>query len=181
MYILLTGYPPFGGRDNKTIMQKILKGEYKTEPLKKRCKACIDLISKLLEKDINTRIRADTALNHKWFQIYKSKEIRVDIDDPKIIQKYINNLKNYEKSNNINEFALAYLIHNHPELEEIDLATKLFAKIDKKGNGKITRKTWQRVPQECHRQVALCNHGVCIKSRCKQQSWHILRFKKSLS
>ena len=96
MYILLTGYPPFGGRDNKTIMQKILKGEYKTEPLKKRCKACIDLISKLLEKDINTRIRADTALNHKWFQIYKSKEIRVDIDDPKIIQKYINNLKNYE-------------------------------------------------------------------------------------
>ena len=139
MYILLTGYPPFGGRDNKTIMQKILKGEYKTEPLKKRCKACIDLISKLLEKDINTRIRADTALNHKWFQIYKSKEIRVDIDDPKIIQKYINNLKNYEKSNNINEFALAYLIHNHPELEEIDLATKLFAKIDKKGNGKITK------------------------------------------
>ena len=139
MYILLTGYPPFGGRDNKTIMQKILKGEYKTEPLKKRCKACTDLISKLLEKDINTRIRADTALNHKWFQIYKSKEIRVDIDDPKIIQKYINNLKNYEKSNNINEFALAYLIHNHPELEEIDLATKLFAKIDKKGNGKITK------------------------------------------
>ena len=139
MYILLTGYPPFTGKDNKTIMQKIMRGEYKTEPLQKKCNACKDLLKKLLEKDINTRIRADAALNHKWFDIYKSKEIRIDIEDPKIIQKYINNLKNYKKSNNISEFALAYLIHNHPELEEIDTACKLFSKIDKKGNGKITK------------------------------------------
>ena len=139
MYILLTGYPPFTGKDNKTIMQKIMRGEYKTEPLQKKCNACKDLLKKLLEKDINARIRADAALNHKWFDIYKSKEIRIDIEDPKIIQKYINNLKNYKKSNNISEFALAYLIHNHPELEEIDTACKLFSKVDKKGNGKITK------------------------------------------
>ena len=34
---------------------------------------------------------------------------------------------------------MAYLVHNHPELEEVDNACKLFGLIDKKGNGKITR------------------------------------------
>ena len=140
MYILLTGCPPFAGKDNQTIMKKILSGFYDTTRLKKRCKACVDLISKLLVIDINARIRADAALNHKWFKIYKSKEIKNDIDDPAIIEKFINNLKNYQKSdNNIIEYALAYLIHNHPELEEVDLACKIFARIDKKGNGKITK------------------------------------------
>ena len=139
MYILLTGLPPFGGRDNQTIIKKILIGEYDKSKLGKRCKACIDLIDKLLEKNISKRIRADGALRHKWFQIYKSKEIRVDIEDPKIIEAYLNNLKNYKKSSEIEEFVLAYLVHNHPELEEVDDACKLFGLIDKKGNGKITK------------------------------------------
>ena len=139
MYILLTGFPPFQGKNNKEIIAKILEGEYDITRLSKRCKACIDLIDKLLEKDIDLRIRADQALKHKWFQIYKSKEIRVDIEDPTIIAKYLRNLKNYKKSSQIQEIAIAYLIHNHPELEEVDNACKLFATIDKKGNGKITK------------------------------------------
>ena len=139
MYILLTGLPPFGGNSNQSIMKKILIGDYDRTRLSKKCKPCIDLIDKLLEKDISKRIRADAALKHKWFQIYKSKEIRVDIEDPKIIAKYLKNLKNYRKSSEIQEIALAYLVHNHPELEEVDNACKLFARIDKKGNGKITK------------------------------------------
>ena len=77
MYILLTGYPPFSGKDNQTIMNKILDGKYNTARLNKRCKACIDLIDNLLETDIDLRIRADVALKHKWFDIYKSREIRI--------------------------------------------------------------------------------------------------------
>ena len=49
------------------------------------------------------------------------------------------NLKNYKKSSEFQEIALAYLVHNHPELEEVDNACKLFGMIDKKGNGKITK------------------------------------------
>jgi len=139
MYILLTACPPFSGGNNETIIKKIIIGEYDKTKLGKRCKACIDLIDKLLEKDISKRIRADAALKHKWFQIYKSKEIRVDIEDPKIIESYLRNLKNYKKSSQIQEIALAYLVHNHPELEEVDNACKLFGMIDKKGNGKITK------------------------------------------
>ena len=139
MYILLTGVPPFGGSNNQSIIKKILIGEYDKTRLAKRCKACIDLIDKLLTKDIKKRIRADAALRHKWFQIYKSKEIRVDIEDPNIIEAYLRNLKNYKKSSEIQEIALLYLVHNHPELEEVDTACKLFGIIDRKGNGKITK------------------------------------------
>ena len=139
MYILLSGIPPFGGSNNKVIINKILLGQYDKSKLGKKCKACIDLIDKLLEKDINKRISAVAALKHKWFQIYKSKEIRVDIEDPRIIDSYLRNLKNYKKSSEFQEIALAYLVHNHPELEEVDNACKLFGMIDKKGNGKITK------------------------------------------
>jgi calcium-dependent protein kinase len=139
MYILLTGVPPFGGARNDIIIKKILIGAYDKTRLKRRCRACIDLIDKLLQQDISKRIRADAALKHRWFQIYKSKEIRVDIEDPKIIEGFLRNLKNYKKSSQIQEIALAYLVHNHLELEEVDNASKLFGIIDKNGNGKITK------------------------------------------
>ncbi len=114
MYILLTKTPPFNGDNNGKIIKKILYGQYDKSKLEKKCKACIDLIDKLLERDINKRIRADAALSHRWFQIFKSYEIRVDIDDPKLLEFFINNLKAYKKSSEIQEVALAYLVHNHP-------------------------------------------------------------------
>ena len=138
MYILLTGVPPFGGNNNRTIIAKILGHDYDKSLLQKRCRACKDLISLLLERDISKRIRADAALKHKWFQIYKSKEIRVDVD-PQAIEQCIINLKKYKKSSEIQEVALAYLVHNSPELKEVDIACKIFGIIDKNGNGKINK------------------------------------------
>ena len=138
MYILLTGVPPFGGNNNRTIVAKILGHDYDKNLLQKRCRACKELIGLLLERDINKRIRADTALKHKWFQIYKSKEIRVDVD-PQAIEQCIINLKKYKKSSEIQEVALAYLVHNNPELKEVDIACKIFGIIDKNGNGKINK------------------------------------------
>ena len=157
MYILLTGIPPFGGSDNKTIIKKILVNEFDKTKLKKKCKACIDLIEKLLERDVKKRIRAEAALNHKWFKIYKSYEIRVDIEDPKKIEFYINNLKNYKKSSEIQEIALAYLVHNHPELEEINNAGKLFEIIDKKGKGKINKEEFYNGLSEFYKSANLKN------------------------
>ena len=139
MYILLTGGFPFQGSNKKETFNAILSGEYDKSRLGKRCRACVDLIGKTLEKNIDKRIRADEALEHKWFSIYKSKEIRIDIEDPKVIEKHIINLTQYKKSNGLIELLLAYLIHNHPNLDEINLAAKIFEKIDIKGNGKIKK------------------------------------------
>ena len=92
MFILLTGVPPFGGSNNRVIVDKILNKDYNKNLINKRCRACRELVAFLLERDINKRIRADAALKHKWFEIYKSKEIRVDVE-PEVMGKLIK--KNY--------------------------------------------------------------------------------------
>ena len=62
---LLTDVRPFGGSNNQSIIKKILIGEHDKIRLANTWKACIDLIDKLLTKDISKRIRADAALRHK--------------------------------------------------------------------------------------------------------------------
>ena len=120
------------------IMEKVQIGKYKENLLDEYSPFAKELISLLLEKDIKKRINAETALNHPWFDVFKSKEILNDIQDKDTIKRFIKNLKKYQSISIIQETALAYLVHNYPDLDEIVNACKFFGKIDKNGNGKIT-------------------------------------------
>ena len=140
MYVLLSKRPPFGGDTQDEIIANILKGEYdiKKPPLNKLSKNAIDLIQKLLNKDINKRISAREALNHPWFKENKSKELYNEILNEKVVQKLLDNLKKYKKNSIIQETALAYLVHNFPQMKDVINACKLFNQIDLNGDGKIT-------------------------------------------
>ena len=138
MFVLLTKKPPFGGKNEVQIMQNVQIGKYKTSLLEDYSPYAADLIGKLLVKDIKKRINAETALNHPWFDVFKSKEILNDIQDKDTIKRFVKNLKNYQSNSILQETALAFLVHNYPDLEEIVNACKLFGKIDINGNGKIT-------------------------------------------
>ena len=138
MFVLLTKKPPFGGKNETAIMENVQIGKYKEYLLDEFSPYAKDLISKLLEKDIKKRINAETALNHPWFDVFKSKEILNDIQDKDTIKRFVQNLKSYKTTSIIQETALAYLVHNYPDLEEVVNACKLFGKIDINGNGKIT-------------------------------------------
>ena len=48
---MLTGYPPFGGRDDAEIIAKVSLGKYDTEILRYFTEECVDFIEKLLIKD----------------------------------------------------------------------------------------------------------------------------------
>ena len=137
MYILLTHKIPFFGEDEE-VYQKILSEKYNTEKLSKFSANTNDLISKLLEKDVNKRINAEQALEHKYFEEFKVKDLLNEIKDKKKIEKFVENLKNYKRKSILQETILAYLIHNFPDLEDISDACKLFDKIDAKGNGQIS-------------------------------------------
>ena len=138
MFVLLTKKPPFGGKTEKTIMDNVLIGQYKKHLLENYSPYAQELIALLLEKDIKKRINAETALNHPWFDVFKCKEILNDIRDKDTIKRFIENLKNYRSTSLIQETALAYLVHNYPDLDEVVNACKLFGKIDVNRNGKIT-------------------------------------------
>ena len=140
MYILLSGMPPFGGEDDHEIMEKVKKGKYdlNCSPFNKISKNCIDLIQKLLTMDKDKRISAQEALVHPWFKENKSKELYNQIKDENIIKKLLNNLKKYKRNSVIQETALAYLVHNFPQMKDVVNACKLFNQIDINGDGKIT-------------------------------------------
>ena len=140
MYVLLTKKPPFGGETSEEIIANIEKGVYdlKSPPFDKISKNAIDLLQKLLNKDIKQRISAQTALNHPWFKEQKSREIYNEILNEKVVQKLLDNLKKYKKNSTIQETALAYLVHNFPQMKDVINACKLFNQIDINGDGKIT-------------------------------------------
>lgn len=139
MYILLTGKRPFIGRDDDQIIEKILFNSYNETLLKKYNKYTKDLLRKLLEKNPENRISAEEALNHKVFSLNKTKEILNEIHDEKLIMKFIENLKHYKSDSILRETTLSYLVHNYPDLEEVNEACKLFDQLDKNGKGKITK------------------------------------------
>ena len=70
MYILLSGNPPFDGKDDKEITKAVRIGKYKMEgdiwvTISQDAKS---LISKMLKYDYSDRISAREALDDKWFQ-----------------------------------------------------------------------------------------------------------------
>ena len=140
MYFLLTKRVPFSGDNHVEVIEKIKKGEYdiKTPPLDKLSPNALDLLQKLLTVDVNKRINIQEALNHPWIKEHNSKELYNKILDEKIAEKLLNNLKKYKKNSIIQETALAYLVHNFPQMKDVINACKLFNQIDLNGDGKIT-------------------------------------------
>jgi calcium-dependent protein kinase len=142
MYILLSQTLPFKGETEEEFLDKIMIGKYDLEspPFNKISKNAKDLISKLLLNDPEKRISAEEALNHPWFIDNKSKELYNHINDENILKNLIENLKNYKNHSVIQQTALAFLVHNFPQLKDVINACKLFNQIDTNGDGKINKK-----------------------------------------
>jgi calcium-dependent protein kinase len=68
MYIMLCGKPPFGGKQNKDIINNVLNSTYsmKSEIWNSVSNEAKDLISKLLERSADMRLTAQEAFDHPW-------------------------------------------------------------------------------------------------------------------
>jgi calcium-dependent protein kinase len=174
LYILLTARPPFGGESDKEIMENVSIGKYdiKSSPFDKISKSCIDLIQKLLIMDPKKRISAEDALKHNWFKENKSKELFNKIKDETTLKKLISNLKSYKRDSIIQETALAYLVHNFPQMPDVINACKLFNQIDVNGDGKINKQellkglqskmkspTLEKDAEEIYKNIDMDNNG----------------------
>lgn len=76
MFIMLCGKPPFGGKQNKDIINNVLHGTYsmKSDVWKSVSDDAKDLIAKLLQRSADIRLTAQEAFDHVWIQTERDKE-----------------------------------------------------------------------------------------------------------
>ena len=142
MYILLTGIPPFNGDSDEEIINKIINGKihmhrYPWPIISSEAK---DLVKKLLNYDENVRLTAEEALKHPWFESHNAQSDDIDwIFKVKNPNKLLNNLTKYRSDNVLRSTVFAYLVHNNIQLNKVHEAIKLFNRIDKNGDGQISK------------------------------------------
>jgi len=68
-YILVTGYPPFNGDDNKTIFDGVLKKavSFDDKIFKTLSTDCKKLLASMLDKNPDNRPSINECLAHVWF------------------------------------------------------------------------------------------------------------------
>lgn len=80
-YIVLCGYPPFYGKNNKEIFKRILAGSYKfyRDEWQGISRTSRDFIRCLLSVDPNSRLTPENALCHEWLTTTLVEPIRSSI------------------------------------------------------------------------------------------------------
>ena len=146
LYILLSGKPPFGGKSDEIILEKIKIGKYNMEikEFENISNEAKDLIQKLLEKNPKKRLSASIALKHAWF---KSLDIKSTIVESNIvkIKESLTNIKNYNPRFKLQQVVIAYLVHNIPQLQIMREAYRVFLTYDENLDGKITKEEMLKV------------------------------------
>ena len=159
MYYLLVGHPPFDGKTEDEIFDAIQNQplDLNIEELKNVSNECKDLISKLLERDVNKRIKAKDALEHSFFKSgIKMKKIIGGMENKqteKVLNTWIRLQKTHRQSNKnagvFKKAVIAYMALNFVEKEEEKKMKNLFHKLAD-GNNKflITKENFSKTIKE---------------------------------
>ena len=86
-YLMLSGSLPFSGKNEHEIAKNVVysKVNFEKKPIwKEISNEAKDFITKLLDKDLKTRIEMKTALEHPWFKLFNLKNT---IDEKKFYVK----------------------------------------------------------------------------------------------
>ena len=136
MYCLLSGHFPFRGDDEEEITKKILSGkfEFDIQEFNSISDEAKDLISKCLKYNQNKRITIKDALNHRFFDDLKQSKKFTEEDKIKL-----NNLKKLNKQSKFYQLVLTYLSYNFSDNKLLNELTKLYNKLDKNFDYKITK------------------------------------------
>ena len=137
MYYLLVGRPPFDGKTEDEIFDAIQGKplDLNVEELNNASNECKDLISKLLERDITKRIKANNALEHNFFKTgIKMKKLFGGIENKqtqKVLDTWIRLQSTHKqpKTGMFKKAVLAYMALNFVEKEEEKKIKNLFYKL----------------------------------------------------
>ncbi len=135
MYIMLSGRPPFGGKNNNEILNNVLHGtfDFSATVWQSISSEAKDLISNLLQRQADVRFSAEEAFNHPWIQRQRDKEEQEHVIPVDVIK----NMSTYIDSQNFKRTTLTLIASRIPE-DQIKLLRDTFSQFDKNGDGQLT-------------------------------------------
>ncbi|CAK62290.1 unnamed protein product (macronuclear) [Paramecium tetraurelia] len=116
LYILLCGYPPFTGKTEQEIFEKVKSGRlrFPNEEWDLISKEAKQLISKMIQVDVNLRYTASQALSDPWFQKHST--------NLPINKKALDNLSKFQATSEFRTAIVQYIISqmtNHREIQDL--------------------------------------------------------------
>ncbi|CAD8076539.1 unnamed protein product [Paramecium primaurelia] len=137
LYILLYGYPPFDGKSEDKIIERVKKGTYSfesngLEDISKEAKGCI---MKLLSYDPTKRYCAEQALQDPWIQ----KFTNIPEVEQQIIKKILINMINFKKLQKIQETCFKDIFNQLATEKEKQELLMVFQQLDTNNDGKLSR------------------------------------------
>jgi len=132
-YVLLCGYPPFYGENDKEVLAKVKQGNFSFNPSewKHISEDAKDLIRHLLKMNPKDRYTAEQALNHVWIKNKAPKATEFAITN------LIDNLRGFRSLNRLKKAALHVIAL---QLDEPSIANlkNVFMALDENGDGCLT-------------------------------------------
>ncbi|CAG9315137.1 unnamed protein product [Blepharisma stoltei] len=136
LYILLSGKPPFDGRDDTEIVNKIRIGKFsmEDEPWTRISNEAKNLINGLLCKS-DSRLSAAQCLQHPWI----TSKARRALATEEIIQEVMRNLTAFHTSNKLRDAVNTFVTSQCLSIQDTRLLREVFRSMDKNGDGKLSR------------------------------------------
>lgn len=143
MYILLSGTPPFEGKNDEEILDKVRLGKYtfSTSNWNNISEEAKDLIEKLLRMDPKKRFEAEDALNHIWVRKYAFEERVKNLENVKNavgLRRPLEMLKKYTANQKMQQATIAFIIRHFSNSAMIRDLRNIFKEIDDNGDGSLT-------------------------------------------
>eukprot|EP00798_Chlamydomonas_sp_ICE-L_P028848 gene28848-32036_t len=133
LYILLCGYPPFYGDNEKKIFESVVNKtiDFKSEPWPSISEPAKDCVRKLLVRDPKQRATAQAILKHEWMRengVAGDNVIEIEV---------LSRIRKFSNMNRLKKEALKVIATNLP-MDEISGMREIFLDIDKDRSGSIT-------------------------------------------
>ncbi|OMJ67989.1 hypothetical protein SteCoe_34693 [Stentor coeruleus] len=142
MYILLCGYPPFGGNTDQEILKKVSIGRFsfpspEWDEVSFEAK---DLIEKLLNTDLTRRYDARQALAHSW--IANASTLPLNRANA---SQLLHNLKNFRSEQMLKKATIGFITSQLATKNEREEMMELFRSLDTDNSGTLSAKEIKEV------------------------------------
>jgi len=138
LYILLCGYPPFEGDNNKEIFKRVMTQKVEFDPAEwsEISQEAKDLIKLMLVRDPAKRITLPAVRENAWFKTMREKH---DASSEQSLA-IMNRLRSFRAPKRLQLEAMTFLANNLPNSQQLDMSNlrKVFKSMDKTNTGYLT-------------------------------------------